>query len=165
MTSDRLLYQGHRSCSGQVCHGRCTFSMIVIIFIVIATPAEVWLTELRPFVACTCIIGTTMSAVRATAATTLASPSPFNLIFQDHTSLVASCFRRERFDHQTRFFALHDCFTVVRLLIKNGASGYVTMNINEILKILQRPLHYISASYTSVYICERVSLSLYIGVH
>ena len=55
----------------------------------------------------------------------LASQSPSNLIFQDHASLVASRFRRERLDRQTRFFTLHDRFTVVRLVINNGASDDV----------------------------------------
>ena len=42
------IVQGHRSCSSQVCYGRCTFSTIVIIFI-IATPAKVWLTKYNEY--------------------------------------------------------------------------------------------------------------------
>ena len=63
-----------------------------------------------------------MSAVQLLSYHSLASPSPSNLIFQDHTSLVASRFRRERLDRQTRFFTLHG---VVRLVINNGADGDV----------------------------------------
>ena len=37
--------QGRRSCSGQVCHGRCTFFDDRNNIHCLATPAEVWLTK------------------------------------------------------------------------------------------------------------------------